>query len=103
DHALRRRFAFLALLPNYDALLRYHEQSSFDVTGLITVVQRLNAEIDDPHYALGISYFLRDDLATTLPDIWRTEIEPYIEEYFFDQPAKVAAFRWDAIAAEVLS
>jgi hypothetical protein len=101
DHALRRRFAFLALRPDYDALRRYHEQRGFDVEGLIVVVQRLNAEIDDPHYALGISYFLRSDLAVALPDIWRTEIEPYIEEYFFDQPAKVAAFRWDAIEAEV--
>jgi 5-methylcytosine-specific restriction protein B len=83
-------------------LRRYHEEGSFDVTGLISVVRRLNDEIDDPNYALGISYFLRDDLSVALPDIWRTEIEPYIEEYFFDQPAKVAAFRWDAIAGDIL-
>ena len=26
---------------------------------------------------------------TSSPDIWRMEIEPYLEEYFFDQPATV--------------
>ena len=102
DHALRRRFAFLALAPNYAVLRRFHATTGFPVAQLIATLQRLNDAIGDPHYALGISYFLRADLATQLPDIWRMEIEPYIEEYFFDQPEQVAAFRWDVIAGQIL-
>jgi 5-methylcytosine-specific restriction protein B len=43
---------------------------------------------------VGITFFLREDLAETLPDIWQMEIEPYLEEYFFDQPGSVEQFRW---------
>ncbi len=102
DHALRRRFAFLALYPNYDALRRFHQEKGFPAEGLIQVLQRLNQQIGDRHYEVGISFFLRDDLAQELEDIWKMEIEPYLDEYFFDQRGKVDAFRWDSIKAEVL-
>lgn len=100
DHALRRRFAFIALQPDYDLLRRYHqeEETGFAVDRLLAVLQELNTRIADPHYALGITYFLRHDLAEQLADIWRTEVEPYLEEYFFDQPEQVDAFRWERIA-----
>jgi len=29
-----------------------------------------------------------------MPDIWKSEIEPYLEEFFYDNPQKVDAFRW---------
>jgi hypothetical protein len=96
DHALRRRFAFIPLRPNYD-LLRRHAPAGFDPTPLIALLQRLNHQIGDPHYHLGVTYFLRPDLPATLPDIWRTEIEPYLEEYFFDRPDVVEAFRWETM------
>lgn len=103
DHALRRRFAFLALYPNYDLLRRYHQrqQTGFPIEGLIGVLQRLNQQINDPHYAVGVTFFLTQHLADELEDIWRMEIEPYLEEYFFDQPGKVADFRWDTIKQKV--
>jgi 5-methylcytosine-specific restriction protein B len=103
DHALRRRFAFLALYPNYDLLRRYHQrqQTGFSSEGLISILQRLNQQINDPHYAVGVTYFLTQHLADELEDIWRMEIEPYLEEYFFDQPGKVADFRWDTIKQKV--
>lgn len=94
DHALRRRFAFLALYPQYEVLRRYHRRTGFPVEGLIRKLENLNRAIDDPHYHVGITFFLREDLAETLPDIWQMEIEPYLEEYFFDQPGSVEQFRW---------
>lgn len=30
------------------------------------------------------------------------EIEPYVEEYFFDSRAKADAFRWDKVKQRVL-
>jgi 5-methylcytosine-specific restriction protein B len=105
DHALRRRFAFLALWPDYELLRRYHKRQAtgFLLDGLIGVLERLNRTIDDRHYEVGVTFFLRDDLADQIEDIWRMEIEPYLEEYFFDQSGKVQDFRWARIQEQVLS
>lgn len=102
DHALRRRFAFLELGPHYDVLETYHAATDFDPTGLIEVLKRLNKRIADHHYEVGISFFLDEDLATQLPDIWEMEIEPYLEEFFFDRPDTVDEYRWEKIADTVL-
>jgi 5-methylcytosine-specific restriction protein B len=97
DHALRRRFAFLSLYPRYDILKSYHENTGFIVKKLIEVLRHLNNEIGNDHYKVGITYFLRDNLEKDIEDIWKMELEPYLEEYFFDQPDRVAEFRWDKV------
>ncbi|MDZ7962095.1 MAG: AAA family ATPase [Aulosira sp. DedQUE10] len=97
DHALRRRFAFIELRPNYDVLRRYHQKTDFPVDELINILQRLNHVIADKNYEIGISFFLTDNLREDIEDIWRMEIEPYLEEYFFNQLEKVENFRWDKI------
>ncbi len=102
DHALRRRFAILALHPNYHLLHQFHAGTDFPVAQLVTVLQRVNAAIGDPHYALGVSYFLRRDLAEAIADIWQMEIEPYLADIFFDQPEEVATWRWEAVAPQIL-
>jgi hypothetical protein len=102
DHALRRRFAFLALYPNYDVLRDFHSSGAgFDAAGLTQVLEELNACMER-NYQVGISFFLRANLADHLEDIWRTEIEPYLEEYFFDKPDAVRAFSWDMIGTRVM-
>jgi MrcB-like, N-terminal domain/AAA domain (dynein-related subfamily)/EVE domain len=103
DHALRRRFAFIPLYPNYETLRRYHRENTFPVDTLVEILQRLNKEIGDRHYELGISFFLRPDLENHIQDIWRMEIEPYLEEYFFDQPDKVDVFRWETLQRKFLN
>jgi MoxR-like ATPase len=102
DHALRRRFAFLHLGPNFEALRQYHARTETSVEGLVETLQRMNDAIADPHYAVGTSFFMRPDLESQIEDIWRMEIEPYIEEYFFDSRAKADAFRWDKVKQRVL-
>ncbi|MBN1994015.1 MAG: AAA family ATPase [Anaerolineae bacterium] len=103
DHALRRRFAFIVLSPNYEVLRLYHrqKQTGFPVENLIELLIRLNREIADPHYAIGITFFLHQNLSAQIEDIWRMEIEPYLEEYFFDQAQKVEDFRWPAIEQKI--
>ncbi|MBD2183391.1 AAA family ATPase [Planktothrix sp. FACHB-1355] len=101
DHALRRRFAFISLYPNYEILLRYHVSSEFPVKGLIQLLKQLNQQIGNPHYEIGISFFLRPNITEQIESIWRLEIEPYLEEYFFDQPSKVNQFRWDKVKQQV--
>lgn len=101
DHALRRRFAFISLYPNYEILHRYHAASGFPIEGLIQILKQLNQQIGNSHYEIGISFFLRSDINTQIESIWKLEIEPYLEEYFFDQPSKVNQFRWDKVKQQV--
>jgi len=101
DHALRRRFAFIGLSPNYEILDRYHKKTGYGVAGLIEVLQHVNNEIGDKHYFIGVSFFLREDLGTQIEDIWRMEIEPYLEEFFFDQLEKVDDLRWEKVAEKI--
>ena len=44
-----------------------------------------------------------DDLPEVLADIWVGEIEPYLEEYFYDRIEQVDPFRWDALKNSDLS
>ncbi len=103
DHALRRRFAFIELRPNYNVLRRYHEKqkTGFEVDGLIETLKRLNNAIANKHYEIGISFFLTENLPEELEDIWQMEIEPYLEEYFFDQLDTVEKFRWEKVKQQV--
>ena len=77
DHALRRRFAFLGLYPNYHVLEAYHleNETGFEVGGLIGVLEDLNQQISNRNYHVGITYFLQENLADQVEDIWRMEIE----------------------------
>jgi len=101
DHALRRRFAFLRLQPDYEILRRYHQNTDFPVDALIKVLRELNAQINDTHYELGIAFFLREDLAEEIEDIWKMEVEPYLDEYFFDRPEKTEDFRWEKVRGKM--
>jgi 5-methylcytosine-specific restriction protein B len=98
---LRRRFAFLPLQPNYAVLRRFQAQYGFDTSGLIAVLEQVNHDIGDANYAVGISFFMRTQLEQELEDLWRMEIEPYLEEYFFDRREVFERFRWSHIAARV--
>jgi MoxR-like ATPase len=99
DNALRRRFAFIPLYPNYELLQNYHirEKTGFLVDKLIDILENINRTINNKHYELGISFFLTKTLSEDIQDIWQMEIEPYLEEYFFDDPAKMDEFLWDKI------
>ena len=101
DHALRRRFAFISLRPDYEVLRRFHAGNGYNVDGLITTLKRLNSQINDQHYEIGITFFLRTDLKTQIEAIWTMEIEPYLEEYFFDQSDTVDNFRWPKVSASM--
>lgn len=99
DHALRRRFAFLQLHPDYDVLMRFHQHSPLAVS-LASLLKEMNTSIDG-HYRIGISFFLVENLERHLADIWRMEIEPYLEEYFFDNVERCKEIRWEHVATRL--
>jgi 5-methylcytosine-specific restriction protein B len=97
DSAMRRRFAFVALDPGTEPtrslLARWsaHHGLGDLATRLLT---KLNAQIDDPDFRIGPSYFMTRDAPDAfdrvrLERIWRTSILPLLEEHFYGQ--------WDAM------
>lgn len=94
DYALRRRFAFIQLRANYDILRKRYRDIDFPIDKLIDILQKINQVISDKNYEIGISFFITDNLDDDIKDIWCMEIEPYLEEYFFNQPQTVDEFRW---------
>lgn len=101
DHALRRRFAFVPLRPRFEILRAYHDTTGKTVDSLIEKLTQINKAIADPNYHLGITFFLDPELDSNLEAIWRMEIEPYLEEFFFDDAATVERFRWEKIEEEL--
>ncbi|WP_242048886.1 McrB family protein [Planktothrix sp. FACHB-1365] len=99
DHALRRRFSFIKIAPNYTILKRYHENEeiNFSIDQLIQVLQDINKMINDLNYEIGISFFMIGNIKDNFQDIWKMEIEPYLEEYFYNGLDKIEEFRWDKV------
>lgn len=100
DYALRRRFAFYRIEPAFtsDGFRAYRDglaSESFD--RLIAVVGQLNDVIaaDDSlgwGFKIGHSYFcgIREATPERLAQIVDFELVPLLEEYWFDEPAKMA-------------
>ncbi|MBK8809268.1 MAG: AAA family ATPase [Acidobacteria bacterium] len=102
DYALRRRFAFIPLRPEFNERFRSHLGSfgfadSF-VNALCTAIDRVNQTIASDinlgeGFQIGHSYFCTNpdgkDHAEWLNEIVEFEIRPLFEEIWFDDPETV--------------
>ena len=105
DYALRRRFAFVPLVPQFGAPLRQLLASQQVPAALIerlcTRMAALNQTISDdpelgPDFAIGHSYFCQpppgaEQAAAWLHLIIEQEIGPLLADYWREQPATAAA------------
>ena len=112
DYALRRRFAFFSLTPQF-------ESDKFESTiiangGSLDLVKKVRARIGalnqvisnerrdlGPGFQIGHSYFCPSGAISSdaqwYAAVINTEIKPLIEEYWFDSPEKV-----DTLTAQLL-
>ncbi len=99
DYALRRRFSFVTLQPEYDILREHLISEGYQPDDLIGLLEDLNEVINDPNLSIGISFFMNKGgrLKETLPLIWKGEIEPLLREYFFGQGDRMANFTWEVL------
>jgi hypothetical protein len=97
DAALRRRFEYFEVFPDARALHNYYQQGTavLEVPDLVEGFKELNRRLTaaiDRHHGVGHSFFMRELLdSPTLQGIWRRQVRPLIEEYFFDEPNRVEA------------
>ena len=109
DLALRRRFAFITLEPQFNALWSDWLRDQFGLTpsAIAAIAQRMhdlneNIAADrslGPQYRVGHSYVTpTPNAVVTNPERWfeeivETEIVPLLEEYWYDAHDKVGAAR----------
>ncbi|WP_260596961.1 AAA family ATPase [Sphingomonas endolithica] len=115
DYALRRRFAFVSLMPNL-ASPRFDEHLEglgigLDVRSMLRVrVGELNDEIIGdtinlgPGFAIGHSFFCAAPSVGESDTDWyrrvvRTELVPLLQEYWFDAPEKAESWKIRLLAA----
>ena len=98
DFALRRRFHFFQFCADPDLLERWLVEHPLPIPYLAKLYRRLSQEaIDDPAYAVGVSYFMDKSLTEAkLARIWRRSIIPYLAEYHVEQRARVKNWEWDS-------
>jgi 5-methylcytosine-specific restriction protein B len=111
DYALRRRFAFVRVDPDPDAILNAQLADPEGAAVAAEVLEKFNAwlvkRIDREH-ALGHSFFLNPAItkldATALERVWRSDVQPLLEEYFFGQAdaLKEARIVWAAAVKTAL-
>ena len=102
DMALRRRFYFVEFHPDkppIEGLLgRWFRKHPRQVEWVERVVEKANAELNDPHAAIGPSYFMKKDLDETMARrIWEHSVLPYIEERLFGHPDRLANFELEKL------
>ncbi|WP_051257297.1 MrcB family domain-containing protein [Brevundimonas aveniformis] len=105
DYALRRRFSFVTLRPgfndpNFARHLADRQVSSGVVQAIVGGMNELNAAISEdvvnlgPGFQIGHSFFTPSDPVADgvawFAQVVDTEIQPLLEEYWFDAPEKAA-------------
>lgn len=90
DIALRRRFEIFECAPDVHILARFYESGAVNhVPDLFFGFEELNKELQvlqDKHHTIGHTYFMAQEMTLDrLRWIWKRQIGPLIEEYFFDQ------------------
>lgn len=99
DMAMYRRFNFFKLWPDVEVLrAHYSKDGNVNLLGSILFegFEQLNAALVsdlDQHYQVGHSYFMDSLMSPEAIDrVWRRQIEPLLEQFFFDQPNVFAAY-----------
>jgi hypothetical protein len=105
DAALRRRFAFIPFFPDrppiHGLLDRWLARNRPAMRWVAAVVDKANEKLADRNSGIGPSFFLRSDLdERRLELVWRHEITPYLEEFFFDEPGRLDGFSLEVLMAE---
>ena len=91
DTALRRRFAFIEMMPDPS-----HDGVNKDIDGVDCgkVLDAINGRIAvllDREHQIGHTYFLGIDSMAALAETFRRRIMPLLQEYFYDDWEKIRA------------
>ena len=91
DTALRRRFIFRERMPEPEHEYICRDINGIDCSKLLKAMNRRIATLLDREHQIGHTYLLNVDSMEKLSDAMRDRIFPLLQEYFFDDWAKIRA------------
>ena len=86
DTALRRRFTFIEMMPEYDEL------NEIDGINLSQMLKTMNERIEylyDREHTIGHAYFINIKDFDELKNVFRNKIIPLLAEYFYEDWKKI--------------
>ena len=88
DTALRRRFEFVEMMPEYDKLNKTIIEGINVGEMLKTINERIEYLYDRDH-TIGHAYFINSSDMETLANVFKNKILPLLQEYFYDDWDKI--------------
>ena len=88
DTALRRRFEFVEMMPEYDNLNKINIEGINIGEMLKTINERIEYLYDRDH-TIGHAYFINVADMETLANVFKNRILPLLQEYFYDDCEKI--------------
>ena len=88
DTALRRRFEFVEMMPEYDNLNKINIEGINIGEMLKTINERIEYLYDRDH-TIGHAYFMGVTDIKTLANVFKNKILPLLQEYFYDDWEKI--------------
>ena len=94
DTALRRRFEFFEMMPDYELIDR--EVDGINLGHLLFAINQRIEWLFDRDHQLGHSFFMQVTSKTALDEAMRRKVIPLLTEYFYEDWGKVRAALNDA-------
>lgn len=91
DTALRRRFNFIEMMPD-ESLLEGIEIENINIKNMVEKMNKRVTTLFDRDHTLGHAYFLplkKQATIEKLADIFRNNVIPLLQEYFYDDYEKI--------------
>ena len=88
DTALRRRFEFVEMMPEYDTL----NETIIEGINVGEMLKTINERIEylyDRDHTIGHTYFINVSNLKTLANVFKNRILPLLQEYFYDDWEKI--------------
>lgn len=92
DIALRRRFAFHEIMPEPSIITKAANKSVVQGVDLVQLLQTINNRIElllSREHCIGHAYFLNIEGLDDLKQVFKENILPLLQEYFFNDYAKI--------------
>ena len=86
DIALRRRFNFIEIMPQYDIL---KDVADIKIALLLSTINERIEFLLDREHTIGHSYFLNINTFEDLVNVFKNYIVPLLQEYFYDDFEKI--------------
>ena len=88
DTALRRRFEFVEMMPEYDNLNKINIEG-INIGEMLKMINERIEYLYDRDHTIGHAYFINVSDLKTLANVFKNKILPLLQEYFYDDWEKI--------------